>query len=78
MGVALLTYHGNAPRGGCLSSYFRILCILTYLVYFVSLVASASLTSFQWQEGGAQPSLYELLYRILPYIQNPLPRAFGI
>ena len=43
---------------------FPILRILL-TVHFVSLVASTTLTSFQWQEGGAQPSLYELLYRKL-------------
>ena len=47
-------------------SILLFLYYVTYLtVHFVSCVASATLTSFQWQEGGAQPSLYELLYRKL-------------
>ena len=44
-----------------------MLRILTYVVLFVSQIASATLTSFLWQEGGARPSLYELLYRIFCY-----------
>ena len=49
---------------GAFNLTFPILGILS-TVYFVSCIASATLTSFQWQEGGAQPSLYALLYRIL-------------
>jgi hypothetical protein len=38
-------------------------CMLFTLLYFVSLVANANLTSFLWQEGGAPTLTLNLLYR---------------
>jgi len=74
-GMALLTHHGNAPSGGCLHSYFSYTKYATLPYIYVSCVASTTLTSFQWQEGGAQPSLYELLYRIL--FPTVLPESYS-
>ena len=46
----------------------------------MSCVASATLTSFLWQEGGARPSLYDYctVRCFLLCHQNSIPRAFGV
>ena len=45
---------------------FPMLSILTYrMLCELRSHCFPNLPSFQWQEGGAQPSLYELLYRNL-------------
>lgn len=78
-GMAFLTHHGNAPRGGCLYSYLPILRILTTCI-------RCELCSQRYPNllpvaggGGATLTLW-LLYRkcFLLCHQNPIPRAFGV
>ena len=67
--------------GNCQAKYFENVFptrILFTVLYFVSLVAGANLTSFLWQEGGAPTLTLNLLYRsMFDYLLNPLPREFG-